>query len=81
VNTFLRNGVIRLIDYSPLYELLKEKNLTPTKLGRFCDLHPTTMSRISKGEPVSLTSIKSICEFLSVPIEKIVYIDYKNGDN
>jgi DNA-binding Xre family transcriptional regulator len=62
-----------LISYEPLFETLKEKGLVISSLrGKI--LHPKTIAAINRGESVNLSTIRDICVYLNVPIEKVVKI-------
>lgn len=67
-----------MIDFSPLRQTLENKGLLPVDLMRRCELHPSTMSKITKNKSVNLTTIAKICVFLRVPIEKVVRIDFED---
>jgi DNA-binding Xre family transcriptional regulator len=75
--------VIKMIDYSPLHKVLKERGISFKELQRRTDIsnEPRVKLRQNKGEPVRLDTIEKVCNALSIPIEKVVYIDYENGDN
>ncbi|MED4579087.1 helix-turn-helix transcriptional regulator [Bacillus atrophaeus] len=66
-----------MVDFSPLYQTLKEKGMKPSRL-REC-VSPDTQAKIKKQNLTSdatlyLGTIDTICQFLDVPIEKVVRI-------
>ncbi|MED3069310.1 helix-turn-helix transcriptional regulator [Bacillus thuringiensis] len=62
-----------MIDYSPLHETLKEKEMVISDL-RGTILNARTIANINKGMSVNLSTIEEICLYLDVPIEKVVKI-------
>lgn len=62
-----------MISYKPLFDTLEKKNMFISDL-RNNPLHPTTIAKIYKNEPVSLSKIDSICLTLNVPISDVVEI-------
>jgi DNA-binding Xre family transcriptional regulator len=65
-----------MIDYTPLRVTLAEKNLKISCLEtvKGGPLNSRTVSKLRNNKSVNLTTIESVCEFLDVPIEKIVEI-------
>ena len=60
-----------MIDFSPLHQTLKEKNMVISDM-RDKILHPKTIAAINRDGDVNLSTIEKICLFLDVPIEKVV---------
>jgi DNA (cytosine-5)-methyltransferase 1 len=60
-----------MIDFSPLHQTLKEKDMV---MSEFRDklLSSRTLAKINRNEDVNLSTIEKICLFLDVPIEKVV---------
>ncbi|MGC4375756.1 helix-turn-helix transcriptional regulator [Fictibacillus sp. Mic-4] len=65
-----------MISYDPLLKTLKERNMTISDL-RGVVLDGKTIAKFNKGESLKLSTVERICKFLKVPIEKVVYIEYK----
>jgi DNA (cytosine-5)-methyltransferase 1 len=63
--------VIKMIDFSPLRQTIKEKNMRMSDL-RDTVLSSRTLAKITKNEDVYISTIEKICLFLDVPIEKVV---------
>ena len=67
-------GSVQMIDYTPLFDTLyfskKKKSAIADELG----ISRATMSRMTKGEPVSLSVIEKLCLGLNVDITKVVEI-------
>lgn len=70
------------ITYSPLFKTLDEKGVFPTDVGRALGISSATMAKFKKGETVTLKTIIQICDFLDVPIEKVVQMakHYNSGE-
>lgn len=66
-----------MIDYTPLFKIMKERNLTQTDILRRCEIHYETFQKMTRNESVTLSTIEKICNYLQVPIEEVVRIDYK----
>lgn len=67
-----------MIDFTPLFETLKEKGLKPKDL-RGTLLAPDTLAKINKAHmstdsKIYIGTIEKICLHLDVPIEKVVRI-------
>ena len=58
------------ITYEPLWETLKEQDMKKLELKAI--LSPAAMKKLQNVEPVSLNVLMKICEFLDVPIERVV---------
>ena len=65
-------GGIFMISYEPLFKTLEEKNLKPSVLRSKGIIDGKTIAKMRRGESVRLSTIVRICEFLDVPIEKVV---------
>jgi DNA-binding Xre family transcriptional regulator len=64
-----------MISYEPLLKTLKEKNMTISDLRGVC-LDSKTIAKFNKGGSLKLSTVERICQYLNVPIERVVYIDY-----
>jgi DNA-binding Xre family transcriptional regulator len=62
-----------MISYEPFFKTLREKGMVISNL-RGNVLHPTTITKINKGEYIDLETIEKICLFLDVKIEEVVEI-------
>lgn len=62
-----------MIDYSPLFDTLKEKNMSISDL-RGNVVSSDTIAKFAKGESLKLSTIAKICIHLNVPIENVVRI-------
>ncbi|MBS4195378.1 helix-turn-helix domain-containing protein [Lederbergia citri] len=63
-----------MISYEPLFKTLEEKGLSLFKVEKEIGLSSVTTAKFRKGESTTLDTIARICEFLDVPIEKVVEI-------
>lgn len=66
-----------IYDYSPLLNVLYERDLTKSELGERVGVGSNEIAKISKKEPLKLSNIGLICAYLDVPIENVVKIQYK----
>jgi DNA-binding Xre family transcriptional regulator len=60
-----------MIDFSPLHQTLKEKDMLMSDF-RDTILSSRTLAKINRNEDVYISTIEKICLFLDVPIEKVV---------
>ena len=63
-----------MISYKPLFRLLLERNMTKTQLREAVGFSSATLAKMSKGEYISLETIKNICKYLNCKIEDVVEI-------
>lgn len=63
-----------MLSYKPLFRLLLERDMSKTQLKNGVSLSPNVMSKLSKGEYVSMEVIERICKYLNCRIENIVEI-------
>ena len=64
-----------MISYGPLLRLLESRNIKMIDLVRECKLSTATVAKISKNEPMNITTIARICRHLNVPIERVVEVN------
>ena len=70
------------ISYKKLWKLLIDKNMGKGHLREAAHLAPHTLTKMGKGEPVSLTVLCRICETLDVDLGDIVsYTPNHKEDN
>ena len=70
----MNSGGIRMLSYKPLFRLLLERDMSKTQLKNSVSLSPNVMSKLSKGEYVSMEVIERICKYLNCRIEDVVEI-------
>jgi DNA-binding Xre family transcriptional regulator len=70
----MNSGGIRMLSYKPLFRLLLERDMSKTQLKNGVSLSPNVMSKLSKGEYVSMEVIERICKYLNCRIEDVVEI-------
>ena len=61
--------------YNGLWKTLIDKNMKKKDLVEQIGISPTTISKMTKGEAVSLTILGKICELLGTDISDLVSID------
>ena len=62
------------IDYSPLWKRLIDLKMTKTELRLKIGISTSALSKMNKGEPVSLSIIEKICSKLDLNIEEVIEI-------
>lgn len=67
------------VSYNGLWKVLIDKNMNKKDLAKACELSPTTISKMVRGEAVSLSVIGKICEELNTDIGDLICID-KNAE-
>jgi len=60
------------VSYKKLWKLLIDKNMGKGQLREAAHLAPHTLTKMGKGEPVSLTVLCRICDTLGVDLGDIV---------
>ena len=70
----MNSGGICMLSYKPLFRLLLERDMSKTQLKNGVSLSPNVMSKLSKGEYVSMEVIERICKYLNCRIEDVVEI-------
>ena len=53
------------VNYKKLFEILNEKNISKNQLKEALDLSSATITKLSKNETISMTTLASICNFLN----------------
>lgn len=66
-------------NYNGLWKTLIDKNMKKKDLVDRTDVSPTTISKMVRGEAVSLSVIGKICEELNTDIGDLICID-KNAE-
>lgn len=61
--------------YNGLWKILIDKNMKKKDLVEQIGISPTTISKMTKGEAISLTILGKICELLDTDIGDLVSID------
>lgn len=68
------------ISYKLLLDYLDRKGLSVNHLYEVGIITDNAAQNIRKGKPVSLKHIDSICNYLNLPIEKVVEITYNKDE-
>ncbi len=63
-----------MINYNPLWETLKKKNISTYRLLKDYNFSKGTLDSLKQNKNVTLQTIDSLCQILQVPIEDIVQI-------
>ena len=59
------------ISYDRLWALLKRRGMRPTDLTRTCGLSSSTIRQLQKGEDVSLSTLRKVCEGLNCRLSDV----------
>ena len=72
-------GIIMKFNYNGLWKTLIDKNMKKKDLIDRTGISPTTISKMVRGEAVSLSVIWKICEELGTDVGDLICID-KNAE-
>ena len=61
-----------MIEYTPLWETIKKKNISTYKLIKKYSVRSSTIHRIRHNEPLSTVTIDLLCEILDCNVEDIL---------
>lgn len=60
------------LSYEPLWEMLDELNISKMEFAKAIGISNATLAKLSKNEPVTLTTVDKICNEFECKIENIV---------
>lgn len=63
-----------VISYDNLWKLLIDKRMNKSELAKKTRLSTSTIAKMSRGEPVALTVLVRICDYLNCDIGDIVSV-------
>lgn len=63
------------VNYKPLWKMLIDKDISKAKLRKLTGIAPSTFTKMSNNENVSLDVLVRICTALSCGIDDIVEIE------
>lgn len=69
-----------MVSYKPLFRLLVEREMSKAELMRAAKISPNTMTKIRRGEEVSMTILNKICATLGVSYGDIVEYIHTDAD-
>ena len=69
------------VNYKKLFEILNEKNISKNQLKEALDLSSATIAKLSKNEPISMTTLVSICNFLNCQPGDVMEIESQIDEN
>lgn len=52
-----------MITYTRFWNLLNKNNIKPSELYKLCGIHPSTISKMKKGQNIETESINKICSY------------------
>lgn len=71
--------------YQPLWDMLEDKGISKMEFAKQIDISSTTLAKLSKNEPITLSTIDKICNKYHCKIEDIVRhiqdVDTENTDS
>ena len=71
-----------MISYKPLWKLLIDREMNKTELRLQAGISANTITRMGKGEEVSLSVLNKICAAMNVGYNDIIeYIPEQNSDS
>ena len=65
-------GISMVISYNGLWKLLIDKNMQRKDIEAALKISPNTIAKMGRGEPVAMTVLLRICEYLDCNIGDIV---------
>ena len=69
------------VSYNKLWKLLIDKKLSKAELRKIADISPNTMTKLRRGEEVSMSILNKICSALQVSYGDIMeYVHLENSD-
>ena len=63
-----------LVSYNKLWKKLIDKNMNKTELRAIAGIGTSTLAKLSKNQPVSMTAIMKICVALDCNVEEVMEI-------
>jgi DNA-binding Xre family transcriptional regulator len=70
-----------MVSYKPLFKLLVDRNMSKADLRRLAEISPNTMTKLRRGEEVSMSILNKICSALQVSYGDIMeYVHLENSD-
>ena len=69
-----------MIDYSPLWNTLKSKDISQYRLIRSYHFSSGQLHRIRKNEHVSTHTLEALCRILNCSVADIVRISFDRGE-
>ncbi len=61
-----------MISYEPLYQTMKEKNISTYKLINTYHISRSLLDRLKHNKPISTVTLNDLCRILNCPVEKII---------
>lgn len=69
-----------MIDFSPLWKTMEEKNISTYRLLKDYGFSKGTLDSLKQNRNVTLHTIETLCKILEAPIENIVRITFNDKD-
>ena len=66
--------IVMIISYDNLWKLLIDKRMNKRELAKKTRVSTSTIAKMSRGEPVALTVLVRICDYLNCDIGDIVSV-------
>ncbi len=68
-----------MITYKPLYNTLKEKNISTYKLINTYGLSRSLLDRLKHNKPISTVTLNDLCAILDCKVEDILLYEKENN--
>lgn len=72
----IRKVIIMGISYKKLFEILDKKKITKTALKEALDLSSATLAKLAKNEPISMSTLVAICNYLNCQPGDVMELEY-----
>lgn len=60
------------LSYEPLWQMLNNMNISKMEFAKMIGMSNATLAKLSKNEPITLTTVDKICNQFNCPIESVV---------
>ena len=67
------------VSYNGLWKMLIDKNMHKKDLSEKLNISSATMAKMGKGEPVSMSVLQKICDYLGCDIGDIASFNTNSG--
>lgn len=70
-----------MITYKPLWNTMKNKNITKYYLKTYCYINNNTLHKLKYDKPLNTTTIDRLCEILDCNVQDIMLYEKENKEN
>lgn len=61
-----------MIQYTPLWRTMKQKNITKYYLKTYCNVNNNTLYKLRHNKPLNTTTIERLCEILDCNVQDVM---------